>query len=129
MNVRAINCQRAAARGTGVSMTVTAYAASVGHSVWFSHDLGETWNRAFTPTGGVYNESRAWCVDVHADRPGEAMAGTDVGLYRWTSKARRWVHIPSPMDGLHILQVGQSPHDPEYDLCWHPSGNDFQVDR
>ena len=94
-------------------MTVTAYAASIGHSVWFSHDLGETWNRAFTPTGGVYNESRAWCVDVHADRPGEAMAGTDVGLYRWTSKARRWVHIPSPMDGLHILQVGQSPHDPD----------------
>ena len=39
-------------------MDVTAYAASIGHSIWFSHDLGESWNRAATPTGGIYNESR-----------------------------------------------------------------------
>jgi photosystem II stability/assembly factor-like uncharacterized protein len=94
-------------------MAVTAYAASVGHSVWFSQDLGETWNRAFTPTGGIYNESRAWCVNTHPERPGEVLAGTDIGLYRWTVRESRWVHIPSPMDGLHILQVAQAPHDPE----------------
>jgi hypothetical protein len=43
-------------------MDFTAYAASVGHSVWFSHDNGESWNRAHTKTGGIYNESRCWCV-------------------------------------------------------------------
>lgn len=92
---------------------ITAYAASVGHSVWFSHDLGETWNRAFTPTGGVYNESRAWCLATHPAHPGEVLAGTDLGVYRWTPEDDRWVHLPSPMDGLHILQLGQSPHDPD----------------
>lgn len=94
-------------------MEVTAYAASVGHSVWFSHDLGASWNRAFTPTGGVYNESRCWCVSVHPDRPGEVLAGTDLGLYRWDPAEGRFVYVPSPMDGLHILQVAQAPHDPD----------------
>ena len=94
-------------------MNVTAYAASVGHSVWFSHDLGETWNRAFTPTGGIYNESRAWCVATHPARPGDVLAGTDLGVYRWTVAADRWEHLPSPMDGLHILQIARSPHDPD----------------
>ena len=98
-------------------MTITAYAASIGHSVWFSHDLGETWNRAFTPTGGFYNESRAWSVSVHPDRPGEVLAGTDVGLYRWLPSENRWVHIPSPMDGLHLQQVAQAPHDPDVIYC------------
>jgi hypothetical protein len=94
-------------------MDVTAYAASVGHSVWFSNDLGESWNRAVTPTGGVYNESRCWCVSVHPDRPGEVLAGTDLGVYRWDPREDRFVHIPSPMDGLHILQIAQAPHDPD----------------
>ena len=94
-------------------MDVTAYAASVGHSVWFSRDLGESWNRAFTPSGGVYNESRCWCVSVHPDRPGEVLAGTDLGVYRWMPGENRFVHLPSPMDGLHILQIAQAPHDPD----------------
>lgn len=94
-------------------MLATAYAATVGHSVWFSNDLGETWNRAFTPNGGVYNECRAWCVNVHPQRPGEVLAGTDTGIYRWSPREKRFVHIPSPMDGLHILQIAQAPHDPD----------------
>lgn len=39
-------------------MDVTAYAASVGHSVWFSDDTGESWSRAHTNTVGIDNESR-----------------------------------------------------------------------
>ena len=94
-------------------MDVTAYAASVGHSVWFSHDCGESWNRAHTNSGGIYNESRCWCVSVHPGRPGEVLAGTDLGVYRWEPPAETWVHLPSPMDGLHILQLVQAPHDSE----------------
>ena len=94
-------------------MDVTAYAASVGHSTWFSHDLGETWNRAHTTSGGIYNESRCWCLSVHPDRPGEVLSGTDLGVYRWDPTASRWDHISSPMDGLHILQMAQAPHDPD----------------
>ncbi len=93
-------------------MYVTAYAASVGHSIWFSYDTGETWNRAHTNTGGIYNESRCWCVSVHPDRQGEVLSGTDLGVYRWDPAAARWNHVPSPMDGLHILQMAQAPHDP-----------------
>src|SRR3954462_3005477 len=94
-------------------MKVTAYAASIGHSVWFSHDLGESWARAHTPTGGFYNESRCWSLSVHPDRPGEVIAGTDLGIYRWTAGSKRWTHVPSPMDGLHIHQLAQAPHDPD----------------
>jgi len=95
-------------------MDVTAYAASVGHSVWFSDDTGETWNRAHTNTGGVYNESRCWCVSTHADRPGEVLSGTDIGVYRWDLAASRWNYIPSPMDGMHILQIEQHPDDADF---------------
>ena len=100
-------------------MDVTAYAASVGHSVWFSHDVGETWNRAWTPTGGIYNESRCWCLSTHPDRPGEVLSGTDQGVYRWAPDARAerdggsWNYVPSPLDDLQILQIAQSPHDPD----------------
>ena len=100
-------------------MDVTAYAASVGHSVWFSHDVGETWNRAWTPTGGIYNESRCWCLSTHPDRPGEVLSGTDQGVYRWAPDARAkrdggsWTYVPSPLDDLQILQIAQSPHDPD----------------
>jgi photosystem II stability/assembly factor-like uncharacterized protein len=94
-------------------MKVTAYAASIGHSVWFSHDLGESWARAHTPTGGFYNESRCWSLSVHPGRPGEVLAGTDQGIYRWTPAGKRWTHLPSPMDGLHIHQLAQAPHDPD----------------
>ena len=95
-------------------MKVRAYAASIGHSVWFSEDLGEHWLRAPTNIGGIYNESRCWCVATHPARPGEVLAGTDQGLYRWSPGERRWTHLPSPMDDLQILQVAQAPHDPDF---------------
>lgn len=100
-------------KGVIMDNNITVYAASVGHSVWFSHDLGETWNRADTHTGGIYNESRCWCLSMHPDRPGEVLSGTDQGVYRWDPKAERWNHVPSPMDGMHILQMIQAPHDPD----------------
>ena len=93
-------------------MDVTAYAATIGHSVWFSYDKGESWNRADTPTGGFYNESRCWSLAIHPDRPGEVLAGTDIGVYRWDHTQDRWNYIPSPMDDLHIQQLAQSPHNP-----------------
>jgi photosystem II stability/assembly factor-like uncharacterized protein len=94
-------------------MRVAAYAASVGHSVWFSYDVGESWNRAHTNRGGIYNESRCWCVSTHPARPGEVLSGTDQGVYRWDPKSECWNYLPSPMDGLHILQLAQAPHDPD----------------
>lgn len=95
-------------------MDVVAYAASVGHSVWFSYDTGETWNRANTNTGGIYNESRCWSLSTHAARPGEVLSGTDLGVYRWDPHDYRWNHVPSPMDGFHILQIDQHLEDPDF---------------
>ncbi len=95
-------------------MDIVAYAASVGHSVWFSRDVGETWNRANTTTGGIYNESRCWCVSTHPAAPGRVLSGTDLGIHRWDPDATRWTHVASPMDGLHILQMAQHPEDPGF---------------
>lgn len=94
-----------------------AYAASVGHGVWFSDDLGDSWRRAHTHRAGLYNENRCWSLNLHPDRPDELLAGTDQGLYRWRHSQQAFTHLPSPMDGLHILKVARAPHDPDWIVC------------
>ncbi len=93
---------------------IVCYAASVGHSVWVSRDLGESWLRAPTPTGGIYNESRCWSLATHPARPDEVWSGTDQGIYVWRHSLARWNYLPSPMDGLHILKLARSPSDPDF---------------
>ena len=93
-----------------------AYAATM-QSVWFSEDEGGSWNRLLTPTGGFYNEARSWAVNAHPDRPGELLAGTDQGLYRYTETGKRFDHVPSPMENLHILKIAQDPRDPGFIVC------------
>ncbi|MDE2913402.1 MAG: hypothetical protein OXL68_10820 [Paracoccaceae bacterium] len=105
-------------------MKYKAYAATM-QSVWFSDDEGIGWNRLLTPTGGFYNESRVWAVHTHADRPGELLAGTDQGLYRFSEDTGRFDHIPSPMDGLHILQIAQCPGDADFIVCGTRPGEIF----
>lgn len=97
-------------------MKYTAYAATM-QSVWFSLDEGISWNRLLTPTGGFYNEARCWSVATHPQRPGEVLAGTDQGLYRYSEKNERFNFIPSPMDDLQILQIEQHPQDPNFIVC------------
>lgn len=97
-------------------MKYAAYAATM-QAVWFSHDEGNSWNRLPTPTGGFYNEARCWSVATHASRPGEVLAGTDQGLYRYSESAERFDYIPSPMDDLHILRIEQHPSDPDFIVC------------
>ena len=97
-------------------MRYKAYAATM-QSVWFSEDEGTSWNRLLTPTGGFYNEARTWAVATHPARPGEVLAGSDQGLYRFSEATGRFDHIPSPMDNLHILKIAQSPDDPNFIVC------------
>ncbi len=105
-------------------MKYKAYAATM-QSVWFSEDEGQSWNRLLTPTGGFYNEARVWAVHTHADRPGQVLAGSDQGLYRYTEEKGRFDYIPSPMDSLHILQIAQDPHDPNFIVCGTRPGEIF----
>ena len=97
-------------------MNYKAYAATM-QSVWFSDDEGASWNRLLTPTGGFYNEARTWSVHTHRDRPGEVLAGSDQGLYRYSEETGRFDHLPSPMDNLHILKIAQDPRDPDFIVC------------
>ena len=105
-------------------MEYTAYAATM-QSVWFSRDQGESWNRLLTPTGGFYNEARCWAITTHADCPGELLAGTDQGLYRYTEEQGRFDYIPSPMDDLQIMQVERDPRDPNFIVCGTRPGEIF----
>ncbi len=105
-------------------MRYKTYAATM-QSVWFSEDEGTSWNRLPTPTGGFYNEARCWAICTHPDRPGEVLAGTDQGLYRYSEETGRFDHIPSPMDGLHILQIARSPADPGFIVCGTRPGEIF----
>ena len=105
-------------------MKYTAYAATM-QGIWFSHDDGESWSRLLTPTGGMYNEARCWAVETHTDRPGNVLAGTDQGLYRYTREKNRFDYIPSPMDSLHILQIARDPRDPDFIVCGTRPGEIF----
>ena len=105
-------------------MKYAAYAATM-QAVWFSHDEGASWNRLLTPTGGMYNEARCWAVNTHPDRPGELLAGTDQGLYRYTSTSDRFDFVPSPMDDLQILRIAQHPRDPDFIVCGTRPGEIF----
>lgn len=84
---------------------------TAGTSVWFSRDLGLTWERPYSESG-LYLEARVWSLSAHPARPGEALAGTDSGVYRWSERDRRWTHLPSPLDSLCTWSLAQDPHDP-----------------
>ena len=105
-------------------MDYKAYAATM-QSVWFSGDEGKNWSRLLTPSGGFYNEARVWAVHTHPDRPGELLAGSDQGLYRFNEDTGRFDYIPSPMDNLHILKIAQDPADADFIVCGTRPGEIF----
>lgn len=105
-------------------MKFVACAATM-QGAWLSYDGGETWARPLTPIGGMYNEARCWSVAFHPGRPGEFLAGTDQGLYRFNAKTECFEYIPSPMDDLHILQIAINPNDPDFIICGTRPGELF----
>jgi len=80
---------------------------TAGMSVWFSRDLGETWERPYSESG-LYLEARVWALSTHPDVPGEVLAGTDSGLYRWRESERRWTHLQGPLDATCTWALARS---------------------
>lgn len=89
-------------------MSVHLYVGTSGMAVWFSDDLGETWQRPYSESG-LYLEARVWALSCHPAEPGRVYAGTDRGIYRWENHAARWQHLPSPLDGLSTWALAQAP--------------------
>ena len=85
---------------------------TAGMSVWFSRDLGQTWERPYTESG-LYLEARVWALSSHPARPGQLLAGTDSGVYRWDEGGRRWTPLPGPFDHEAVWALAQHPDDPE----------------
>jgi photosystem II stability/assembly factor-like uncharacterized protein len=81
---------------------------TAGMSVWFSRDLGETWDRPYSESG-LYLEARVWALSTHPQRPDELLAGTDSGLYRWRESARAWTLLPGPLDSTCTWALAQDP--------------------
>lgn len=75
----------------------TVWVGTSTHGAWYSRDLGETWQRPISKAG-MYLEAGIFSIATHPARPGELLAGTDLGLYRWIAKEERWLPVPSPMD-------------------------------
>jgi photosystem II stability/assembly factor-like uncharacterized protein len=91
---------------------LTLCVGTVGMSVWFSRDLGETWERPYSESG-LYLESRVWALSTHPDRPGELLAGTDSGLYRWRESEARWTHLPGPLDATCTWALARQRGNPD----------------
>lgn len=103
-------------------MLTDLYVGTVGMSVWFSKDEGETWARPYSESG-LYLECRAWSLATSPVAPDQIYAGTDFGVQRWDPAASLWRHLPSPMDGLGIWSLEVSPHDPLVMIAGtHPAG-------
>ncbi|HTV28856.1 MAG TPA: hypothetical protein VMF32_13810 [Xanthobacteraceae bacterium] len=92
------------------------YIGTIGTSVWFSYDLGETWDRPYSESG-LYLECRVWSLTTNPKDPARIFAGTDEGIYRWNKVDRKWTHRRSAMDGTPIWALAQSPHDPNLMLA------------
>jgi len=92
------------------------YLGTIGLSLWYSDDLGESLGR-YLSDSGLYSESRIWALSRHPAVPDEILAGTDSGIYRLDRKAGRFTHIASPMDSLCVWSIGHSPHDPRVVLA------------
>lgn len=101
------------------------YVGTVGMSVWFTEDLGETWTRP-NSEHGLNNESRIWALASHPDRPDHILAGTDRGLHRWDEAGNRWHHMPSPLDQHPIWALQYAPHDPDFLIAGVSPGRLFR---
>ena len=97
-------------------MAIELSVATSGLSVWFSNDIGETWDRPYSESG-LYLEARVWALSSHPDAPEHLYAGTDSGIYRWDKETQQWSHLSSPMDSLSIWSLAQAPHDPRLILA------------
>lgn len=93
-------------------MSVQLFVGTAGMSVWMSDDLGETWSRPYSESG-LYLEARCWALSSHPRRPGEVLAGTDSGVYRWSTASESWRHLPSPMDAMNVWALAQAADDPD----------------
>lgn len=91
-------------------MSPRLYIGTGGFSLWYSNDLGETYERLWG-TSGLYSETRIWALNAHPDRPDELLVGTDSGVYRLDVAEHKFQHLPSPMDTMQVWSIARSPRD------------------
>lgn len=103
-------------------MAVRLCVGTVGQSVWFSEDGGESWERPYIESG-LYLEARVWALSDHPEAPSKVLAGTDRGLLSWDWTTHRWTHLPSVLDNLHVWTLARHPADPRVIYAGtHPAG-------
>jgi photosystem II stability/assembly factor-like uncharacterized protein len=87
------------------------YVGTCGLSVWYSDDLGATFERLWGRSG-LYSESRVWALCHHPRRPDELLAGTDSGIHRLDLASHRWTQVKSPMDDMQVWSIARGRDDP-----------------
>jgi len=92
------------------------FLGTIGLSLWYSDDFGESLGR-YLSDSGLYSESRVWALNRDPRVPDEILAGTDSGVYRLDRKTGHFTHIASPMDSLCVWSLARSPHDPSVILA------------
>lgn len=103
------------------------YVGTIGMSVWFTEDLGETWARPNSEFG-MSNEARIWALSSHPAQSDHVLAGTDRGIHRWSEAEGRWQHLPSQLDGMHVWALQHAPHDSDLVFAGTSPGAMFRSD-
>jgi photosystem II stability/assembly factor-like uncharacterized protein len=70
-----------------------------------SEDGGRTWRRCSQGLGSVEVDALAW------DGQGWLLAGTRMGIYRWTPDADRWEPLPQGFQDRHVQVLESDPHN------------------
>src|SRR5579883_1566479 len=104
--VRNARAKTGAPTGRGNAVTARLYVGTGGFSVWFSNDLGQTFDRLWG-SAGLYSETRVWALHWHPDRPGEMLVGTDSGIHRLDVASHKFTHMPSPMDAMQVWSIAR----------------------
>ena len=108
---------------TALKNRIEVYAGTAGHSVWFSHDEGESFIHPNSHSG-MYLEARTWCFSSHPLNTDLLYAGTDMGIFVWNEQITRWTHIPSPMND--VWAIAQHPLNPQIIFAGSRPANLYQ---
>ena len=91
-------------------------AGTDGYSIWFSDNLGESFNRLMSDAG-LYSESRIYAMTSDPADPGRVLIGTDSGLYQFNVAKSRFNRVESLMNGLSVWSIAFASADPSLVLA------------
>ena len=89
---------------------MTILVGTIGQGIFRSADGGDTWQRV-SIDHGIHSDALVRTIVNVPDRPGNAFAGTDKGLYRTEDAGGMWKPVDSPLSSYCVWALTVDPGD------------------